>query len=194
MSRHLEDFIRLKVKNPNDQEVAEILEIFSERNYKKGALFKEQDTRIKDLGFLVHGSARSYIINTKGDEITGQISQKQTFLSEIISVRTTEKTPIIIEFLEPSEVDVAPVSEVKRLLESNLAFNILIREYMADKTVEVAKRQIMFMTGSARERYQYIMSTNPDLLQKFPLRFIASMIGITPTQLSRIRKPQNDSV
>lgn len=51
----------------------------------------------------------------------------------------------------------------------------------------MAKRQLLFLTGTAIERYQFILENNPKLLKKFPLRFIASIIGITPTQLRRIR-------
>jgi hypothetical protein len=49
----------------------------------------------------------------------------------------------------------------------------------------------MFLNGTAKERYQYLLATNPSLLEKFPLKFVASMIGVTPTQLSRIRKEKN---
>jgi hypothetical protein len=52
----------------------------------------------------------------------------------------------------------------------------------------MAEIQFLFLTGTAKERYQRILENNPEMLRKFPLRFIASMIGITPTQLSRVRK------
>jgi ribosomal protein L10 len=51
----------------------------------------------------------------------------------------------------------------------------------------MANSQYLFLTGTAKERYQFILENKPELLKKFPLRFIASMIGITPTQLSRVR-------
>lgn len=35
---------------------------------------------------------------------------------------------------------------------------------------------------------QYIVETNPKILEKFLLSYIASMIGVTQTRLSRIRK------
>jgi len=53
--------------------------------------------------------------------------------------------------------------------------------------LEMAKRYYLFIAGTAKERYQFIIDNNPNLVKKFPLRFIASIIGITPTQLSRIR-------
>jgi len=191
MKKNLEDFIRERVKKPNDTEIEEILGIFCEKKYKKGELFKSPDKIIEALGFLVKGSSRSYFYNQKGEEVTDQVLQEKNFLSDIISVRTNEKTPIIIEFLEESDVLSAPMNEVKGLLERNITFNILIREYLGDRAMELLKRHLMFLTGTAKERYQYLLKTDTSLFKKFPLRFIASMIGVTPTQLSRIRKEKS---
>ena len=188
MKNQFEDFIHQRVKTPRDLEVQEILSIFSEKKLDKGALFKQGHTVIKKLGFLVDGSARSYFINDKGDEITDEIVQKNNFLSDIISVRTGEKSPIFIEILEKSIVLVANMDSVWDLLEYNVTFNILIREYIGDRSVLLLKRHLMFLNGTAKERYQYILETNPEILKKFPLKYIASMIGVTQTQLSRIRK------
>lgn len=81
----------------------------------------------------------------------------------------------------------APVAKVHKLLETNLALNIVMREYITENAINMGKRHLQFLTGTAKERYQFILENNPNLLKKFPLRLIASMIGITPTQLSRIR-------
>jgi len=188
MKEQFEDFIYQRVKNARDHEVQEILTIFSKKKFDKGAQFKEENTVIKKLGFLVEGSARSYFLNDKGDEITDEIVQENNFLSDIISVRTGEKSPIIIEIIEKSIVLVANMDSVWDLLGRNVTFNILIREYIGDRAMELVKRHLMFLNGTAKERYHYILETNPEILNKFPLKYIASMIGVTQTQLSRIRK------
>lgn len=187
MKKRFEDFINHRVKNPREDEVEAILAIFSVEHLDKGELFKEGHTVIRNLGFLAEGSARSYFINEKGHEITTDILQKDSFLSDIISVRTDAKSPMVIEVLEKSTVLVAPMNKVWDLLDHNVTFNILIREYIGDQAMELVKRHLMFLNGSSTERYQYITETNPEILQKFPLKFIASMIGVTQTQLSRIR-------
>ncbi|MEO1049719.1 MAG: Crp/Fnr family transcriptional regulator [Bacteroidota bacterium] len=51
------------------------------------------------------------------------------------------------------------------------------------------KRQISFATQTASERYQTFLQEYPDLEDKVPQKLIASYLGVTPTQLSRIRNP-----
>jgi CRP-like cAMP-binding protein len=187
MKAQFEVFIYQRVKAAKEIDVKDILSVFNEKEYKKGTLFKEQNTVIQNLGFLASGSARTYFINDKADEITHEVLQLNNFLSDIISIRTNEKSPIIIEILEKSNLLVAPMDKVWKLLNENLTFNILIREYMGDRAMQLVKHHLLFLNGTAKQRYDYLIDTNPSLFQNFPLRFVASMIGVTPTQLSRIR-------
>lgn len=188
MKEQFEDFIHYRVKKPKDKEVQEILSIFNKKIFEKGEYFKKENTAIKKLGFIVEGSARSYFVNEKGYEITDQIVQVNDFLSDIISVRTGKKSPIIIETIEKSIMLVANMEKVWKLLDYNVTFNILIREYIGDRSMELVKRHLLFLNGTAKERYSYLIKTNPEMLKKFPLKYIATMIGVTQTQLSRIRK------
>ncbi|MDX1908746.1 MAG: Crp/Fnr family transcriptional regulator [Bacteroidia bacterium] len=193
MKSQLKDFIQAQLKHPSEEEIAEILSIFEERTYSKGEFFKEVHTIAKEVGFITSGSAKSVIIKDNGEERLGRLLPEGSFLFDLISVRKEEKTPIAITFREPSSVLVAPYPAIKTLLETNLTLNIVVREYIADRTVEMAKWLMMFATGTAKDRYQFILENNPKLLNKLPLRMIASMIGITPTQLSRIRSKKNNA-
>lgn len=187
MKEQLEYFIRLKLKHPIEEEIKAILEIFQLKTFAKGDVFKDAGKVCKNLGFLIEGSVRHYAIKNNGKEITGRIVQKNNFVTDLISIRTREKTPMIIAFLEPSTMLVTSKDAVDELLEVNLTFNRLIREHMADSVVELGKLYLLFLTGTAKERYQFVLENNPSLLKNIPLQFIATMIGITPTQLSRIR-------
>lgn len=93
-----------------------------------------------------------------------------------------------VKVTEPTKLLTATVNDVEMLLEESLTFNRLPGEKMADGLVIMARMRMLFLAGTAKERYQFILENNPNLLKNIPLRFIASKIGITPTQLSRIRE------
>ena len=45
---------------------------------------------------------------------------------------------------------------------------------------------LLSMSGEAR--YQHLLDRNPDIFNEVPLKYLASMMGMTPESLSRIRK------
>lgn len=49
-------------------------------------------------------------------------------------------------------------------------------------------RVFALLSMSAEERYKFLFSQNAELFQQVPLKYLASMMGITPESLSRIRK------
>jgi CRP-like cAMP-binding protein len=61
----------------------------------------------------------------------------------------------------------------------------LLAEYLF---IRKEKREIELVTLDARERYAIFRKEHPTLEQFIPQYHIASYLGITPTQLSRIRR------
>ena len=190
MKEQLEYYIRSNLKNPIEEEIIEILDTFHIKEFQKGDHFKCHSEVCNKVGFLVEGSTKHYVLKKNGDEVTGRLTLKNNFISDIISVRTKGRTPISIQCLEPSIMLVTSVEKMEAQLEVNLTLNRLLREYIAESVVELGKLYMLFITGSAKERYEFILENNPSLVKNIPLRLIASMIGITPTQLSRIRNPK----
>ncbi len=50
------------------------------------------------------------------------------------------------------------------------------------------KNEISLILDDAMTRYQNFIEQNPNIQNRIPLHHIANHLGITPTQLSRIRK------
>ena len=191
MRQQFKSYIKSQLTNTKEDEIDAILEIFELKHFKKDAYFKHPTNICKQLGFIVKGSFKHYAIKKNGSKIPGKVSQENSFVTDIISAKTKERTPIGIKALEASSVLVISIENMTKLLETNLTFNRLIREYMAQSIIKMGELHLLFITGSAKERYKFILENNPSLFKNTPLRFIASMIGITPTHLSRIRNKED---
>ncbi len=61
------------------------------------------------------------------------------------------------------------------------------RKIWEKMAVRMVDQIVSFQTLSAEDRYMEFMNT-PELLQKVPVKNLASFLGITPNALSRIRK------
>ncbi len=187
MKDSLEKYIKLKVDHPSEKEMQEILDIFEVKYFEKKEFIKRPFSISKELGFLVEGSVRGVFFKKNGEEATFRLLEENSFIGDAISIITKEATPIAFQCLSKVCILIAPYEKVQKLLKSNLALNIVMREYITENAVEIGRRHLLFLTGSAKERYLFILEQRPHLLNKLPLRLIASLIGITPTQLSRIR-------
>lgn len=188
MKQHLEHFIQATIVQPDEKEIQALLNIFHLTVYQKGHLLKQHNDICTFLGFIISGSVRLYTNKKNGEKITGRVIQHNNFVTDLISARTGKKTAISIEILEPTSMLIASLEDVNQLLRTNLTFNKLMREVMANYIVQMGKLHLLFLNGTATERYRHMLETYPNMQKKLPLHFIAHMIGITPTQLSRIRK------
>ena len=187
MKDSLEKYIKLKVENPCEKEIQEILDIFEIKYFENKEFIKKPFSIGKELGFLVEGSVRGTFHKDSGEETTFRLLEENSFIGDAISIITKESTPIAFQCISKVCILIAPYGKVQKLLKSNLALNIVMREYITENAVEMGRRHLLFLTGSAKERYLFILENHPNLLKKLPLRLIASLIGITPVQLSRIR-------
>jgi hypothetical protein len=59
---------------------------------------------------------------------------------------------------------------------------------MSGNLFDLNQRILSMITDSAIERYNILQEQHPQILQRAPLKFIASYLGITDTSLSKIRK------
>ncbi|HAA11626.1 MAG TPA: hypothetical protein DCE41_07965 [Cytophagales bacterium] len=191
MKDALKHYILSKVPQPTQEdELAQILALFQLRHFQKGEFFKKPFEAGEHLAFLGEGAVRVIIYKENGKEVTARIRQDNSFLMDPARLTGITRSPIGIECLQDLTLLLAPIAEIKKLLDTSLTLNIVMRKHMTEQLVDVAKNQYLFLTGTAKERYQYIRDNHPDLLKKFPLGFIASMIGVTPTQLSRVRNQE----
>lgn len=187
MKELLRQYLIEQVSSPKEEEIEEILSIFEINEFKKGDYFKKPFKTGKEIGFLAKGAIRIVILKDNGEEVTARIREENTFIADPYMLENNDPSPIGIECLEDLPLLVANMTDFQNLLESNLTLNIVLRKFLSQQMREIGKQQLLFLTGSAKERYEFIIKQYPNLLKKFPLRFIASMIGITPTQLSRVR-------
>ena len=60
--------------------------------------------------------------------------------------------------------------------------------FIAKCFLNLEDRVFSFLSMTAEERFLHLLEQNPDLFNQVPLHFIASMLGMTPETLSRIRR------
>ncbi|MEL7003638.1 MAG: cyclic nucleotide-binding protein, partial [Bacteroidota bacterium] len=67
-------------------------------------------------------------------------------------------------------------------------WNEIEKWFLAKCFMSIEDRIFSLISMSAEERYTYFLQTKPELLRQVPLQYIASILGMTPETLSRIRR------
>jgi CRP-like cAMP-binding protein len=134
------------------------------------------------------GCLKSYIIDNAGKEHILQFAPENWLISDLDSFTNEKPSIIVIDAIEDSEVSIISKSNFSNL--HSLEKEILIETNIKYRNSLIAmnKRIISLLSATAEQRYIEFIETYPTLIQRLPLKLIASYIGITPEYLSDIRR------
>jgi CRP-like cAMP-binding protein len=93
-----------------------------------------------------------------------------------------------IEALEDAEVLQIDNETMDMLKRAVPAIDDMVNKMNQRSYISNQKRIHSSISNTAENRYTDLMSTYPELLQRFPQNMIASYLGISPETLSRSRK------
>ena len=184
----MEDFIK-KIRSVyplSDKALNLFMENMERVSFSKGSLLITEGTIEQYTYLIVKGFARGFFYKDGRDITIWFASQGMTLLSMNAYMNASAGYENI-ELLEDCELLKISNDVLNRLFEENIEVANWGRR-MSD--VVVLNLEKLFMERyflSAAERYHLLVERNPEILQRSPLRHIASYLGISQVSLSRIR-------
>ncbi|MFK8269343.1 Crp/Fnr family transcriptional regulator [Capnocytophaga cynodegmi] len=143
----------------------------------------------KDLYFVCQGILIAYFIDKNGSTYNKNIFFENEFAGSMVSAITQKPSEFVIQSLENSLVIKINFSEFKRLISQNDEIKDFYIAYLEKNwVIDKEQREIAIVMQDAIFRYKNLLEKYPKIDRRVPLKHIASHLGITPTQLSRIRK------
>jgi len=160
---------------------------FEPSTLKKGEYFLKSDSICQIMAFIESGYLRMYNI-VDGKEITLWIGVPGKFITSVASfVFQTSNfwniqaiTDCTLQTISRDRHFSLSKQEIKWLEFDNLL--------LAHSFALLEKSMFAQLHTTALERYEILLKESPDLFKNVPLHYIASMIGVTPESLSRLRK------
>lgn len=109
-------------------------------------------------------------------------------VTDVEMITDAQPALLNIDALEDSEVEVWGGEVMKG--SARLPVELLVGEInILLRRIHVLQRRIlMLMSETAEARYLDFLQTYPQIVQRVPLKMVASYLGITPEALSTIRK------
>jgi len=153
---------------------------------RRGSYLLEPGSGTHNLYLLQKGVVRGFIIDA-GKEITTWINEENEMVGSIRSLGTNEPSEEYIEAIEESELTGIPYECIEYLYKHFPEANIIGRKILEESYRDAEERAYISRIPSAEKKYKRFMDTKGELLNRIPLRFIASYLGMTLETLSRIR-------
>lgn len=152
----------------------------------KGSLLVKEGQIAHRLYFLEKGTARTYYYH-KAKDITSWIYKENMPFTAWYSFLNGKPSFENVEILEKSTVVSFTKDNLERLYNQHPQFNQYGRKMVERQLsyLDAFYKGYLFMT--AKERYDLLLSTFPDITQRVNLGHIASLLGISQETLSRIR-------
>ncbi|MEZ2441012.1 Crp/Fnr family transcriptional regulator [Chitinophaga sp. RCC_12] len=136
--------------------------------------------------FIIEGAVRVWF-NNKGKDTTFQFFFEGEGVSSIESFRTGQPSMCTIETITAARLYKISKENMDLVIDSMPGFRSKMEEITFQRLLRYAKMFISQIRDTPQERYEALIREQPHILQRVPLQYIASYLGITPVSLSRIR-------
>ena len=162
------------------------------KEYEKNEMILKEGKVSNYCSWIIKGLTRSYHIRD-GEDITTKFLWDGACITSVYSYYSRKPGNENIVAMEHTVLASLHYDHMQYLYKTHPAFNIIGRVitehylYMLELEVYNLRKQ------KAEDRYQFIVKHIPHLLQRVPLKYLATYLGINIETLSRIRAKARQS-
>lgn len=162
--------------------------ITKERVIHKNEYFVQEGGFPKTVAFVCSGLFSQYYLSSEGEVVIKKFFPENSFMASLSALITAEPSVFSIKALEESTIIEYNFSTFKDLFNQHPDLSQLYINYLEQHwVVEKEPLEISYRHDNATTRYRNFVQAYPGLETRIKQHEIASFLGITPTQLSRIR-------
>jgi len=167
-------------------------EIFVSSVLKKGEHFIRKGEFAKEIAFLETGIVRAYYVNRRGKEYNKHFFSSPSIIGSYTSLISKQKNRIAQQALTDCKIWKAPFYKIEKFSEGNFEIERLRRFISESYFLNSEKKELEMAMLDADKRYLIFRNEYPKIELEIPQYHVASYLGISPTQLSRIRKKMSE--
>ena len=166
----------------------ELQQHFKPLTLKRNEFFVREGAYAQQIGFLKEGIVRAFFLNHEGKEYNKQFFVGPSIIGAYTSLLTKQPNKIAQQALTDCEVLVADYAKIESLYDKYHDLERLGRKIAEYYFLEKEQKEIEMAYLDADKRYLLMRERFPSIESIIPQYYIASYLGISPTQLSRIRR------
>lgn len=170
------------------QDMKDIFASVSRKKLSPLDFFIEEGSTKRQIAYIKKGLVRSFLVNEKGEEITMLVRWEDQFFSSHDIILHDRPSRFYYQALEKTELLVIDYDLAQEIMKRNPKLEQGRKHFLLGMLKESIERVESFTLHSPEERYIEFIKAKPDIVNRVPGKYIATVLGITPVSLSRIRK------
>ena len=171
----------------SSSELEIVSSLFKKETLGKGEFFTNEGSFCKKLSFIKSGHIRIFKYSD-GKDVTQWICSEGELVTDLASLLFELPSRWNIEAIDDCELFTITAKDYHGLGEKLQHWKDVEKLFLAKCFLTLEDRVFSFLSMTAQERFEHLHNYKPQLFNQVPLIYLASMLGMTPETLSRIRK------
>lgn len=187
MKQKLKDYL-LKLNALVSTEIDDSVSAFNYLHLKKGDYFVKENVVCNHLGFVLEGGLRAFSTDADGQENVICFSFEDKFITSYDSFLFRKPSKKSIQAIEDCKLLIVDFNELNQLFLRNPSWQIVSKVLTEKEFLEKESFLIQFNNKSAKEKYAMLLKSNPEIIRRVQVEYIASYLGITQRTLNRVKR------
>jgi CRP-like cAMP-binding protein len=171
----------------SDNDLSEIVSYCSVIELGKNEFLLKEGQICQYIYFINSGIVRHYYL-TERNEVTRWISMANDLTSSLQSFISKVPSRENLQTVNECEIVQLDQKAFDYLISSNTGFKSLWIKILEYNYLTIENRVFSLIEKSAEERFIWMINNYPRFILQIPVMYTASMLGITPRHLSRLKK------
>lgn len=160
----------------------------AEKTVARGSIFLKPHQPDQSEYILMSGIARTFLLNTEGDDITLCFFEDNTVLPPYVTRTENGKSLLYCEALSDCTFAKIDAKAFENLMIENLEIREFGNSVLRQELLNKVQKEIRMASWTAKARLEQFRKDFTMLENHVPHPMIASYLGITNVSLSRLRK------
>jgi len=170
------------------KDVYDIYKLSKTRTLAAGDIYIDLGSVHEKLAYIKKGLIRAYHLQPNGEDITLLLRWENQFIASHDNIILQQPSRFVYHALEDTVILEFDYSKAQQLLDNNPRLSATRSSFLLTMLADSMERVEGFVLLSPLERYLQLVKEKPDIINRVPDKYLATLLGITPVSLSRIRK------
>lgn len=182
------DFYGSVFKDLDPTGLAGLFQLAQTRTLTAGAIYIRHGSNSSKIAFIRKGLIRAFFVKENDEEITLMLRWENQFVASLESIMTQKPSRYTFQAMEETVLIELDYNAIRSAIDTNPSLSDSRNRFLMHMLSQAMDRIEGFVLLSPEERYRKLLAEKTDIVNRVPDKHLATMLGITPVSLSRIRK------